>query len=130
MNILLLSLVLVGVIFLICYAAWYYTQKANSKVPDHVTETKNKNRIMETIYKEASKKKNGLVSGIVGSHSLKINVLNKLDISPYVLGNCIKKLIKEDLIIETDESVALTSFGVQHYEIFIRKILSKKKAKK
>ena len=127
MNILLLGLVSVGVIFLICYTAWYYTQKANSKVPDHVTEAKNKNRIVETIYKEANKKKK---DNVVGSHILKISVLDRLDISPYILRNCIKQLIKEQLVIETDDSVALTSFGVQHYEIFIRRILSKKKAKK
>lgn len=129
MSILLLCLTIVGALVIIIYGIWNCMdkQKANSKVPDHVTEAKNKNRIVETIYKEANKKKK---DKLVGTHIFKISVLDRLDISPHVLRNCIKKLIKEDLIIETDESVALTSFGVQHYEIFIRKILSKKKAKK
>ncbi len=129
MRILLLGLVIVGVIFLICYTVWYYTQKANSKAPDHIAEAKkkNKNRIVETVYKEANKKKK---DDVVGSHILKINILNRLDISPYILRDCIKQLIKEQLIMESDDSVALTSFGVQCYEIFIRRGLSEKKAKK
>ena len=127
MSILLFSLVVVGILFLIGYFIWSYLskKKADSKVPEYAIKKENKNRIIDVVYKEASKKKK-----LIGSHIFKISVLDRLDISPHVLRNCIKQLIKEELIIETDESIALTSFGVQYYEIFIRRMMSKKKAKK
>jgi len=128
MSILLLSLVVVGIIFLIGYFIWMRLpdKKPDSELSDYIIEGENKNKIVETVYKEASKKK----KKPIGSHTFKINILNNLNISPHVLRDCIKQLIKEELIIETDESIALTSFGVQYYEIFIRRIMAKRKAKK
>lgn len=132
MSILLFSLVVLGIVILVSYTVWYFMneKKVNSKVSDFVIEKDNKDKIIETVYKESAKKKNGLVSGIVGNHISKMDVFYMLDISPYILRNCIKELMKEELIIETDESIALTSFGVQYHEIFIRRMMSKKKAKK
>lgn len=132
MSILLFSLVVLGIVILVSYTVWYFMneKKVNSKVSDFVIEKDNKDKIIKTVYKESTKKKNGLVSSIVGNYISKMNVLNMLDISPYILRDCIRELIKEELIIETDESIALTSFGVQYYEIFIRRMMPKKKAKK
>lgn len=116
MPTLLLCLVVVGVIFLACYGAYLYGKKRriSPKAVAHVEKEINKIRIMDIVYgeEEANKKEERV---------LKISVLEKLNISPDVLKNCIKKLTEEQLITETDESITATAFGTQHYEVFLKK---------
>ena len=116
MPTLLLCLVIVGVIFLACYGAYLYgkKRKTNPEARAHVEKEFNKIKIMDTVYgeEEANKKEERV---------LKISILEKLNISPDVLKNCIKELTEEQLITETDESVTLTAFGTQYHEVFLKK---------
>lgn len=125
MAIFLFCLVVVGIIFIGCYGAWYYgnKRKVNPKMQAHLDKQDNKYKIIELVYKEASKRKDL----IVGSHTLKILVLEKLNISPDTMRDCIKELIKEKLIIESEDAIALTTFGVQYYEVYIRQTKKRKK---
>ncbi len=116
MPTLLLCLVVVGVIFLACYGAYLYgkKRKTSPEARAYVEKELNKVKIMDTVYgeEEANKKEERV---------LKISILEKLNVSPDVLKNCIKELTEEQLINETDESVTLTAFGTQYHEVFFKK---------
>lgn len=125
MPVLLLCLVIVGVIFLLCYAAWYYgrKKKIDPKVVEAAKESQTRNQILETIYMGAGKRKVK-----PGTETLKISLLEKLNISPATMRKCLDDLFKKKLIIESKDAVSLTTFGVEHYEVFVRE--PKPKAKK
>lgn len=121
MMVFVLCLVVTGIVFLLCYAAWWWgsthPKKVDPKVEADMTLQRNKERIVEAIYKGAKLKR----KLIPGSESLKISIIEKLNISPEQMRDCLKALIKEMIIIESADAVALTSFGVQTYEVYIKK---------
>ena len=122
----LLCLVSAGIVFLACYAAYRFgiKNRISPKAKAHVDKLLNKIRILETVQEEEeiSKIEERTVETV-----LKIRILEKLNISPDTLKSCIKELVKEKLIIESDESVILTTFGVQYHDIFIKDKTSEKK---
>ena len=117
--VLLLCLVIVGVIFLACYGAYLYGKKRriDPEARAHVDKELNKMRILETVYDEEKINK---IEERTRETVLKIHVLEKLNISPDTLKSCVKELKGEKLIIEGNESVILTTFGVQYCEVFIK----------
>ena len=114
----LLCLVIIGVIFLACYAAYHFGKKSKIDpiMKARVEKELNKSRILETVHEEEkiNKAEERTVESV-----LKIRILEKLNISPDTLKNCTKELVKDKLIIEADESVILTTFGVIYCEVFI-----------
>jgi len=114
----LLCIVIVGVIFIACYTAYLFGKKRriSPEAKAHIDKELNKVRTLETIYREeeVNKTEERAVESV-----LKIRILEKLNISPDTLKSCIKELIKEKLVIEADDSVILTTFGVMYCEVFI-----------
>jgi predicted transcriptional regulator len=114
----LLCLVIVGVIFLACYAAYHFGRKSKIDpiMKARMDKQLNKHRILKTVHKEEETNK---IEERTVETVLKIRILEKLNISPDTLKNCIKELVKEELIIEADESVILTTFGITYCEVFV-----------
>ena len=120
MTVFLLCLVIASVVFLLVYSGWQFWY-SNLELVTKLQ--KNKDNIISAIYKGAKCKK-----GVVpGSESLKITILETLNISPDHMRECLKQLKKEKLVIESNDAISLTTFGVQFYEIFIRNRRKKKK---
>jgi hypothetical protein len=49
---------------------------------------------------------------------LKITLLEQLNISPETMRECLTNLYERQLILECEDTVGLTTFGVQYYEVF------------
>jgi hypothetical protein len=118
MMVFILCLVVAGIVFLLCYAAWWWGQthpkKLDPKFKEKMEIIENKNKIVAHIYNAAKKRK----ELIPGSESLKIAVIEALNISPEMMRKCLKQLMKEMIIIESADAVGLTTFGVQYHEVF------------
>ncbi len=116
MGVFLFCIAMLGVTFLICYASWHYGRNKNDpKKYFAEREEKMKHSILDVIYKEANREKD-----LLGSHTLKIFILETLNISPSDLRRHLKILLQEKLVLESEASVALTSFGANHYEVFVK----------
>jgi hypothetical protein len=122
LPVLLLCIVIVGVIFIACYAAYHFGKKSkvNPKVKACIEKELSRSRIIETLYDE--EETNTQEESAITSRVPKIRILEKLNISPHILKSCVKQLIRDQLIDETDESISLTLFGVQYCEIFIKRV--------
>ncbi len=125
MAVFLLCLVSAGLLFLVCYAGWYYGQKkkVSPETKAFMEVRENKAKILENIYKGAKNRK----EKIPGSESLKVAIMENHNITPEKMRACLKELKKEKLVIESEEHVALTTFGVQFHEIFGKKTQPRKK---
>jgi predicted transcriptional regulator len=125
----LFTVVLAIGIYLIGYAIYNYVER--TRVPKNVKEAmtldENKNLILDFVFKDIKKLK---PEQIEGTHVLKIRILENLNISPNILKSCLQQLIKEDMILESEDSIALTSFGLKYYNTFIRKLFIKTNRKK
>lgn len=111
MPVFLFTLFIVGLIFLACYGAWSYGQKKKTDPNQEMDEVKVK--ILRTVYDGAGRKRDK-----TGSETAKITLLESLNISPAMMKNCLSSLFKEKMILESKDSVSLTTFGVDHYEVF------------
>lgn len=124
MAVFLLLITIVGAIGLACYLFWYLgnKKKIDPGVESAVEEQKIKNAILGEIYKNAGRKKDK-----VGSEILKVTLITKLNVFPQKMTEYLKDLIKKRMIIESADSVSLTTFGVEHYEVFLKQPPTKKK---
>lgn len=121
MMVLLLCLVVAGIIFLLCYGGWWWSQnitngKNKAVAAERLKFYTSKDNIITEIYQAAHKRK----KPIPGSETLKIAIIEKLNISPEMMRKCLKELINQKLVIESEDAVSLTTFGVNYYEVFIR----------
>lgn len=112
-------------IFLIGYIAWVVMKRLQKdpKAKIEKIHEENRNKILDFVYNEVSKKREQTSA----ASTLKILILEKLNLSPSQLVSYLKELNRTKLVIESDESVALTSFGVRYYEIFIKDKMNKLK---
>lgn len=125
----LFTVVLAIGLYLIGYAIYRYAEK--TRPPKHIKEAMDlnntKNEILDFTFKDIKKLKPESVEGV---GVLKIRILENLNISPYILKSCLQQLIKEDMILETEDSISLTSFGIKYYNTFIRKLFINSNRKK
>jgi len=115
MPTILLTVFIISILILGC--VWLYErQRKNDPVDlDSITKKKVKDQILKTVYDCAGKDEDR-----TGSETLKITLLERLNISPALMKECLKDLFSKKMIMETDDSVSLTTFGVEHYEVFIK----------
>jgi len=119
MMVLVVCLIVTGIIFLVCYAGWWWGKnhpKKDGVIAERLKFYTTKDNIIAEIYISAYKRKDL----IPGSETLKISIIEKLNISPDMMRKCLRELAEQQLIIESVDAVTLTTFGVTYYEVFIR----------
>jgi predicted transcriptional regulator len=118
MHIILLFLLISGLLCLGAYFLWHHEEY--NKIDTNMKEVlmkkeQDKRRIITEIYKNAGRKRDK-----TGSEMEKLELITKLNIFPKQMNEYIEELVKSRLVIHTKDSVSLTTFGVDYYEVFIK----------
>lgn len=106
--ILLLVLTIAAVVALLIYASLAIIRRV------HSINISNPHKVLAYLYKP---KKKGDTSH--ENFSYKTEILEAIHMNIKDLKSCVSQLKKEGLILDVDESLALTPLGVDYYEVFI-----------
>lgn len=113
MHIILFCLLIFGLLVLSAYFLFQVIEDMK-QTPKMLKGEKEKKKIITEIYKNAGRKRDK-----TGSEMEKVDLITKLNIFPKELYKHIQELVKDRLVIQSKDSVSLTTFGVEYYEVFI-----------